>query len=189
MIENKEAVKVLEEMDKFESTFDSKFAVDKETGNFLYGFVIEKQPHRILELGTWRGASAIYLAAGLHKLGRGELITVDVGNDRVELASQNFKKSGVGNYITQVIDDINHYLPNDKTLYDLVFMDARKDEQGKWLKKILANNLVSGGAIIVDDAIKMGDKMSDLFALVENDQRLRGEMKNIDDGLFVIEVL
>jgi len=186
---DQQALHQLQKMVEFEKQFDAKFAVDSATGEYLYKFVKEKQPRRILELGTWRGASAIYMASALKELGRGELITVDIGNDRVAQAKDNFLQAGISNYVTQVISDIHEYLPNDATNYDLVFMDASKKHQSKWLKQLLHQNLQKGSWIIIDDYLTMGDRMKAIRDFVESSINLKSTIKKIDDGLLIIEVL
>lgn len=186
---DKQAESQIQYMIEHEEQFDSQFAIDPKTGEYLHAFVLEKKPKRILELGTWRGASGIYLASALKELGGGELVTVDVGNDRVHDAKENFKQAGVSNYITQVISNIHDYLPNDATRYDLVFMDASKKNQGAWLQQLLQKNLQKGAWIIVDDYLTMGDRMEDLTAFVQKSDRLASFVEDIDDGLLVIEVL
>lgn len=178
---------VLQEMMEVEKQFDAQFAVDEATGLLLYQLVLRHQPKRILELGTWRGASAIYMAAALKKLGDGHLITVDIGNDRVETAKENFIKAGVENFVSQVVLDISSFLQTDNTQYDMVFMDATKYEQSGWLEKLLERNLGSNSIIVIDDAITMKDKMLPLYDFVKNHPELVCKVENVGDGLMVVE--
>lgn len=179
--------KVLEEMAEFEKQFDAQFAVDKATGLFLYELVLRHQPKRILELGTWRGASAIYMAAALKELGGGKITTVDVGNDRVEISRQNFVNAGLEDLIIQEVSDISVFLNQDGRQYDLVFMDATKYEQIGWLKKLLDRNLVRNSIIVIDDAITMKDKMQSLYGFVDQHPDLFFNVENVGDGIMVIE--
>ena len=189
MIQDKKAQKVLEEMESFEQQFLARFAINEATGAFLYNLVKKLKPQSILELGTWRGASTIYLALALKENGTGQITTVDIDNNRVEQAADNFKRAGVGEYITQVVIDIEEFLPQDSTVYDFIFMDAAKAHQKRWLEGILKRNTQKGSIIIVDDIILMEEKMKNLINYVENNKNLESSIKNIDDGLMVIEVL
>lgn len=189
MIQDKKAQKVLEEMESFEQQFLARFAVNKATGAFLYDLVKKLKPQSILELGTWRGASTIYLASALKENGTGKITTVDIGNDRVTQAAVNIKKAGVSEYIIQVVMDIEEFLPQDTAIYDLIFMDATKTHQKRWLDEILKRNTQKGSIIIIDDIILMEDRMRNLIDYVENNKNLKSSIKNIDDGLMVIEVL
>lgn len=179
--------KVLDEMAEIERQFDAQFAVDEATGLFLYELVLRYQPRRILELGTWRGASTVYMAAALKELGAGKITTVDVGNDRVELARQNFIKAGLESCIAQEVSDVSVFLNQDDNQYDMVFMDATKNEQGTWFKQLLQNNLGKNSIVVVDDAIKMGGRMKDLFELVKSHPGLTSEIEKVGDGLMVIQ--
>ncbi len=189
MTQDPQINEVLKRMAAYEKVYEAQFAVDDETGTYLYNFVLEHRPERILELGTWRGASAIYFAAALKQLGRGQVVTVDLGNDRVEQAADNFAQAGVSGLVTQVTADIDDYLPTDNQIYDLVFFDAIKKYQGRWMKDILSRNVRPGSHMIVDDVITMGKRMSDLFDIVEADNRLVSRLEHVGDGLLVIKVL
>ncbi len=179
--------KLLRQMEEFEKQFSAVFAVDRETGLYLYDQVIELKAKKILELGTWRGASSLYMAAALEQLGGGEITTVDVMTTRYDDATRNIDESGYRNYIKQVKQDAGEFLKEDKTKYDLIFLDAEKKKQGEWIKDILKNNCKPGTRIIIDDAILMGDRMEDLFAYIK-EQQLRSRLEKISDGLFIIDI-
>lgn len=178
---------VLKEMADFEKQYSSVFAVDEATGEFLHDLVLKSDSNNILELGTWRGASAIYMASALKQLREGKIVTVDVGNDRVGQARENIKKAGLSDYINQVIANIDDYLPTDSNKYDLIFMDAQKDKQLGWLKQILEKNVKSGTIILVDDIISMGKKQQDLIEFVKK-QKLDAITHPIDDGILEIKI-
>jgi predicted O-methyltransferase YrrM len=55
-----------------------------------------KAPKRILEIGTYTGYSAICLAQGL--VDGGQLHTIEINAEILELAQYFFKKSGLGPY-------------------------------------------------------------------------------------------
>jgi predicted O-methyltransferase YrrM len=48
-----------------------------EQGRRIYDFILFHQMTDVLELGTAHGTSACYMAAALHKLGRGRVVTID----------------------------------------------------------------------------------------------------------------
>jgi predicted O-methyltransferase YrrM len=177
----------LEKMEEFEKQFSAVFAVDRETGLFLYGQVIQLKAKNILELGTWRGASSLYMAAALEAIGGGEITTVDVMTTRYDDATRNIDASGYRKYITQVKQDAKDFLAEDRTVYDFIFLDAEKKKQGEWIKSILKHNVHPGTRIIIDDAILMGDRMEDLFAYIK-EQPVKSRLEKISDGLFIIDI-
>jgi predicted O-methyltransferase YrrM len=185
----KKAENTLQKMAEFEQTFSSKFAVDDTTGNYLYNLVKEIGPSLVLELGTWRGASSIYLASALKQLKKGKVVTVDFQNDRSKRAAANFKKAGVLDYIEQNTQGIDAFLKHDHRKYELIFMDAAKKDQGRWLQQLLSHHVRPGTIIIVDDVDTMGDRMEDLFLFVKSSKRLKTSRESIDDGLLIIKVI
>lgn len=186
MILSKKVSAVLAEMAEFEKQFEAQFSIDEDTGLFLYEFVLNNRPENILELGTWRGASAIYMAAALKSLGRGHIVTVDIGNDRIDIARNNFLKAGVADFIKQEVSDISEFLSFDNNKYDLVFMDATKNQQAEWLKQIATNNLDKKGHVVIDDIICMQEKMTDLQAYVKSNKNLKSEISAVGDGLMIV---
>lgn len=188
----KKAVNQLKKMAAFEQQWAAKFAVDDGTGQFLHDLILEKKPKLLLEMGTWRGASAIYLASALQELGEGTLITVDFDNDRSHEAVENITAAGVAEFVTNSMVGIDAYLQNDHRKYDFIFMDAAKKQQGRWLTELMRAHVQAGTIIVVDDVITMGDRMQDLFLYVDElvqQNRVTSTLEKIDDGLLILEVL
>jgi predicted O-methyltransferase YrrM len=65
---------------KFEQVYDQvgRFALmSPEKAAALYAFVLSEGPEEIFELGSYRGGSALIMAAALSELGRGRVSTFD----------------------------------------------------------------------------------------------------------------
>lgn len=157
----------IQSMTEYENQFDSQFQLSLEEGIFLSNFVFHSQSKDILELGTWRGASAIYIAGALRRLSSGHLKTVDLGFENSKLAKNNLQKASLDDLVEFVYSDVKNYLKFERDQYDLVFIDADKKNTANYLDMVLRNNLRPGGYVIIDDVINMKDKQLGLYEYFE----------------------
>ena len=162
------------------------------------------RPHRVLELGTFTGYSALCLAEGLAEDGR--LITIEHNDELEQTIRHNLSLSPLGAKIELLVGDAKEILNtwNQSTppyLFDLLFLDADKREYCAYLD--LALPLVRpGGFIIADNTLWDGhiidlayDRDKQTIGLrafndrVASDDRLEQVILPLRDGLTLIRVL
>jgi predicted O-methyltransferase YrrM len=73
----------------------------KDFSCHYFGAVMKHKPNTIVEIGTYRGATAIYMAAALKALGRGQLFTVDRRNFG-NIPKRAFKFMGVDKHAAYI---------------------------------------------------------------------------------------
>lgn len=122
-------------------------------GRFLAFMSRLLQPKRILEIGTYTGYSAICLSEGLAK--EGELITLDKNPEVAEIALRYFKEAGLENVITRIEGDALKIIPELDGTFDLVFLDADKENYPNYLNIIL-DKLSPDGLLMVDNTLWSG---------------------------------
>ena len=119
------------------------------------------KPKRILELGTFTGYSALCLAEGLAEGGR--LITIEHNDELEETILRNIAQSPLSDRIELIIGDAIEELDRftqrqkaavlkDKSLFDIVFIDADKREYCAYLEAIYPLVPV-GGFILADNTL------------------------------------
>jgi predicted O-methyltransferase YrrM len=161
--------------------------VSPEVGAFL-GFLVKicKCRH-VLEIGTCLGYSTIWMAQSLVSGGLIETIEVDQG--RAANAEENFVKAGLAGKVRIIRGLALDILPTLKRDYDLIFIDALKNEYPEYLDYSL-RLLEKGGIIVADDVLLSelgwGDEASKK-ALNKFNQRMCNELKGVllpmGDGL------
>lgn len=167
-------------------------------GGFLTLFSHLVSPSRILELGTYTGYSAICLAKGL-KPG-GKLTTLELNDELRQTALAFFEKAGVNNSIELINGDALQILPGLPGLFDLVFLDANKENYPLYYKMmvpkvtkggyILADNVLWGGKVLGDGEPDNSTKAIQKFnQLVTGDTRVENLLLPIRDGLMIIKKL
>ncbi len=154
------------------------------------------KPRYVLEIGSFTGYSAICLAKGLSDDGR--LFTIEKNDELVPLSSRYYKKAGLSNKIIQLTGDANAIIPRLKQNFDLVYIDAEKDEYPDYYNLVI--NKVTPGGIILADNVLWGGKVleklpgTDHFTsgiqkfneMVQKDERVENVILPVRDGLVII---
>ena len=152
------------------------------------------QPKRILEIGTYTGYSALCLAEGLKM--EGKLVTIDVNEELAARVQSYFDESSFSKQISYVISPALEVIPSLNETWDLVFIDADKQNYIEYYEMVLPL-VKSGGYIILDNVLWSG-KVTDsqkndkdtvllrkLNTLIHTDERVEEVLLPIRDGLMI----
>lgn len=156
------------------------------------------QPKSILEIGTYTGYSALCLAEGLQK--NGQLFTIDKNIELEDFAKKYFEQSLYNSQIKQLIGNALDIIPTLNEKFDLVFIDADKENYSTYFKMIIGK-MNSGGVILSDNVLWSGKVIEeiepndkDTKALVEFNKMLNADdsvetiLLPIRDGLSISRV-
>ncbi|MBA6153321.1 O-methyltransferase [Gelidibacter maritimus] len=152
-------------------------------------------PKYILEIGTYTGYSALCMAEGLQK--NGELHTIDSNEELVDFQRRYFDESFFGNLIHQHLGNALDIIPQLKTNFDLVFIDADKENYSNYFHLII-DKLNPGGLILSDNVLWSGKVLESLKKddiatkaivaynkLLKDDDRIETILLPIRDGLTI----
>ncbi|WP_417855312.1 O-methyltransferase [Xanthomarina gelatinilytica] len=153
-------------------------------------------PTCILEIGTYTGYSALCLAEGLKE--NGSLHTIDVNEELVDFQRKYFDLSPYGNQIHQHLGNALEIIPLLKDTFDIVFIDADKENYASYFELII-DKLNPGGIIlsdnvlwsgkIVETKLKKEDKATPALKaynkLLKEDKRVETIILPIRDGLTI----
>ena len=152
-------------------------------------------PKSILEIGTYTGYSAICLAEGLQPTG--QLHTIDLNEELHDIQRKYFDKSGYGKQIFQHTGDALTIIPNLSMTFDLVFIDADKENYVNYFHAII-DKLNVGGIILSDNVLWSGKILESLKpddtstkgiieynTLLNEDNRIESVILPIRDGLTI----
>lgn len=112
------------------------------------------RPQNVLEIGTFTGYSAICLAGGIPE--GGILHTVECNRELEEIAMKYFKLAGVQDKVKLHIGDAFVIVPSIQGPFDLVFIDANKDDYIRYFEMIIGK-VLGGGFIIADNTLWYGN--------------------------------
>ncbi len=157
------------------------------------------RPVNILEIGTFTGYAALCLCEGMQE--NGQLHTIDIKEELVDFQRKYFDKSPWGNQIVQHLGEAISILPTLEIKFDLVFIDADKENYISYFELILPK-MNKGGIILSDNVLWSGKVLEPLQKndlstkvlleyneLLKNDSRVESVLLPIRDGLTVSRVL
>ncbi len=157
------------------------------------------RPVNILEIGTYTGYSALCLCEGMQD--NGQLHTIDIKEELVDFQRKHFDKSPWGNQIVQHLGEATDIIPNLDLQFDLVFIDADKENYINYFEMIVPK-MNKGGIILSDNVLWSGKVLEPLQKndlstktlleynqLLKNDSRVETVLLPIRDGLTVSRVL
>ena len=152
------------------------------------------KPNYVLEIGTYTGYSAICLAEGLSE--KGKLITIDINPEQEDHIYRFIKEAGYEGKIQFIVGDAYNIIKTLPPGFDLVFIDADKQNYLKYYEQVLPL-LKQGGYILIDNVLWSG-KVVDETALqkdkdtqtihsfnrhIAQDERIEKIVLPIRDGL------
>ena len=150
-----------------------------DTLEVIEKYLKENKPHKILEIGTAVGYSAICFTEILAE--DGQIDTIERDTERVKEAKENIKKAEVENKINIYEGDAVEILPMLDNKYDVVFIDAAKGKYPFFLKEAL-RMLNEKGIIFADNILYKGYVMSDY-----NKHKQRTAVRNLREYIKEVE--
>jgi predicted O-methyltransferase YrrM len=151
-------------------------------------------PSLILEIGTYTGYSAICLAEGLSR--NGKLITLDINEELEGRVRTYFKEAGLEAVIDFQVGNALHIIPTLTSTFDLVFIDADKENYSNYFDLII-DKVAVGGFILADNVLWSGKVLDlkpdkdtrailDFNRKIQNDERVENILLPVRDGVMLI---
>lgn len=146
--------------------------VTKEVAEYLKFTVQKGKFKNILEVGTAIGYSGILMLGETEKHG-GKLTTIEIDEERYNLAKENFKKSGLKN-ATLILGDAGKEIEKLNEKFDFIFIDASKGQYKKFFEdsyKLLDEE----GLVFIDNIMFRG------YLYKEYPKRFKTIVKKLDE--------
>ena len=124
-------------------------AVAPTTGRFLFSLVAPQNACEVLEIGGSRGYSSIWLAAGVRILG-GRVLSLEHDPAKCAAWRRNVADAGLEEWAELVEGDARDTLPKIGGSFDVVFIDAWKDDYD-WYFAEARTKLEPGGVVVADN--------------------------------------
>ncbi|CDF80503.1 O-methyltransferase [Formosa agariphila KMM 3901] len=153
------------------------------------------RPLHILEIGTYTGYSALCLAEGLQP--EGTLHTIDVNEELFDFQRKYFDASEYGAQIHQHLGSAIDIIPTLEPVFDLVFIDADKENYPNYFN-LIVDKLRPGGVILSDNVLWSGKVIEPLNpkdlstkavleynTLLKADPRIETVLLSVRDGLTI----
>lgn len=129
--------------------------VTPEAGRLLYALVRSSRPSTVVEFGMSLGISAIHLASAVRDNGEGRVVTTELSEEKVAVASRNFAVAGLDDLITVLPGDATKTLADIEGPVQFVLLDGWKDLYLKVLQ-LLEPRLAPGALVVADNTSMEG---------------------------------
>jgi predicted O-methyltransferase YrrM len=159
------ASKVLQSLEKMaQKEFVPSIGPTK--GKIITEIIKKYNPKTVLEIGTLYGYSAI-LMANILPVG-GKVVTIELDKLIAATARKNIADAGLSDKIDIVDGNALEAIPKLDLKYDLLFLDAAKDEYLKYLKLAENKNLKKGSIVVADNVEVSKNEMVDYLEYVRS---------------------
>jgi predicted O-methyltransferase YrrM len=155
--------------------------VEPTTGRFLFALAASQAGIEILEIGGSRGYSSIWLAAGARVLG-GRLTSLENDPAKCTAWRTNVADAGLDEWAELVDGDAFATLQAAEDTFDLVFLDAEKDDY-EALFALARLLLEPGGLVVADNVLSHVERLGAYSAARQADATLSSVTVPLDRGL------
>jgi predicted O-methyltransferase YrrM len=155
-------------------------------GALLRFLVAIARPQRVLEIGVFTGWSSIAMAQALPP--GATIVACDVNEETTAVARRYAEEAGVAGRIDFRVGPALETLGELEGPFDLVFLDARKDEYAAYYEAVLPK-LADDGTILADNTLfgmREGHPLEAFNSHVRNDPRVECVLLPIREGLTLI---
>jgi predicted O-methyltransferase YrrM len=162
-------------------------AVAPTTGRFLFSLVAPQTDCEVLELGASRGYSTVWLAAGVRHFG-GRVLSLEHDPAKAEAWRGNIAEAGLDEWADLVEGDAFETLPAIDDVFDVVFLDAEKDDYERLFE--LARPMLEPGALVIADNVLSHQETLGAYSQArQSDPALESLTVPLDRGLELSVVL
>ena len=178
---------------------DGEPVLREKSFEILIEKVSEKRPKRILEIGVNRGLSGIAMLLNSEK---SVLTGIEIDEQKIEIAKQNYKDFGVDSRAKIFQGDASEIIPVLTGEYDFIFLDGPKGHYFEYLPHLLSV-LTVGGTLFADNVLFRGyvdnkvktphrfattkHSMENYLKAITQDENLKTRIIDIEDGVSITE--
>ena len=161
--------------------------VARTTGQYLFALVAPQTDCEVLEIGSSRGYSTLWLAAGVRYLG-GRVLSLENDPAKIEAWRRNVAEAGLEEWTELIPGDAFETLPAVDDVFDVVFLDAEK-EQYEELFQLARPKLEPAALVVADNVLSHADPLVAYSAARQADPTLESVTVPLDRGLELSVVL
>ena len=185
MVTKRAVVDVESVLREIEALSQTKFLpiIGPVKGKYLAETVRNHKVRRVLEVGTLIGYSALLMAKNLPE--NGQIETIEINPQSARAARENILKAGLAGKIRIHTGNALDVIPEIKEEFDMLFIDAAKNEYFEYLK-LSEPKLKKNGVIFADNVKIFADQMQDFLQYLRKSGKY--ESQYIDVGFDGVEI-
>lgn len=185
---------LLAEMEEFAAEHRVPIA-DREVALFLEITARAMKARRVLEIGMAIGYAVIHLAQGMET--DGLIVTIEPSEEMINRAEDFMTRAGIRERVRIERGFALEVMPKLSETYDLVYLDAMKEEYADYLDLalprlrvggvVIADNVLWGGQVAgeirSEDQVKSTEALREFNRRFVNHPQLRAEILSFGDGI------
>jgi len=148
-------------------------------GKIISDIIRDYKPKKILEIGSLYGYSAILIAnvmSGYDDDDDIKVVTIEIDKSNGDIAKGNIKDAELLNRIELITGDALEVIPKLGYKFDLLFLDAAKDQYLQYLELSEEANIIKNDAIIIADNVGISkNEMIDYLEHVRNSGKYKSK--------------
>jgi predicted O-methyltransferase YrrM len=153
-------------------------------GKIVSDIIRKYEPKKILEIGSLYGYSAILMSNVMssyddyddYDSGEIKVVTIEIDKNNADIARGNIKDADLLNKIELINGDALKVIPKLGYNFDLLFLDAAKDQYLEYLKICEEVGIIKSDAIIIADNVAISkNEMMDYLEYVRNSGKYKSE--------------
>jgi caffeoyl-CoA O-methyltransferase len=160
--------------------------IEPSSGALLYALCCGRPGCEVLEIGGSRGYSTIWLGAAVREFG-GHVTSLEVDPVKLQASARNIVDAGLEEWIDVIPGDAFESLGRLDGPYDVVFLDAWKDDYEALFQ--LARARLDDGAVVVADNVTSHEALAAYSAARQADPTTVSVTVPLDNGLEVTSLL
>ena len=188
----REVLRRLEEETAIESGLSLPYTerslqIEPTSGALLYALAAGRPGCEVLEIGGSRGYSTIWLAAAARAHG-GHVTSLEADPAKLAASARNISDAGLDDWVEIIGGDAFESLERLDGPFDLVFLDAWKDDYEAFFR-LARQRVDAGGVIVADNDVSDAARLAAYSAARQADPGLVSVTIPLDNGLEVTSVL
>jgi caffeoyl-CoA O-methyltransferase len=157
--------------------------IPPETGRFIAMMCAAAPGRKCIEIGTSGGYSGMWLSLACRATGK-TLVTFEVSDAKVEIATETFRKAGVEDVVEIVPGDAREHLGRYRDV-GFCFLDAEKEVYEECFELVLPN-LIPGGILVADNVISHEQVLKPWVDRTLEDERVDALVVPVGSGELVL---
>ena len=161
--------------------------VEQTTGRLLFALAAAQPGVNVLEIGGSRGYSAVWLAAGA-RIEAGRVVSLECDPEKCRAWRANLVDAGLEEWAELVEADAFEALRETRDTFDLVFLDAEKEDY-EALFSLARPLLEVGGLVVADNVLSHADPLAAYSQARQSDPTVSSVTLTLDRGLELTTIL
>lgn len=152
-----------------------------ESARLLHLMTLATKPKQILEIGTSTGYSTIWLGLAARRV-EATVAGTEIDKDKVKIATENIIRAGLGDTVRVLGGDARMTLRELSGPYELVFLDADKEDYLDYLH-LIRPLLSARGLVLADNVHSHREQCRPYLEAIEKDDKLLSVTLPVGAGL------